>query len=389
MLGGMAVQHQNQRAQQPKANKFAAATAVSTAHDNSPHRTILTGESNVGKTWFVSTVEGMFIMPIERGLKGANPRCHPGKYTVVPDSFEEVIQGMIHFRDVLNARQAPPAGATDAKPRRPYKHFAIDGFAGLEKWVNRAACGKENVDHMEAKEYRKVWSAAQPLWEQIQDVLDSIWETGVNIWIIGHSGDAYDSAQTGSDAGESFKVKDLSFRGSGKPLDEVRLLWRGWADNVFYLMQTMKIRKGSKGRRTIAETQGRILVTVDTGLIKAKHRGLLPPQVNATWEDLKKAWMAGYPAKPEKMRAQVEEIAAKLLEEDGKTILAELAQHGEDAVKLATLLSRAQGMAALLADERGESEEDEEGGQEGEGDNGAPPGAPEQSAPSETPAAAA
>lgn len=355
MLGGMS---QNRSPQPPK-NKFAAPTAVSTAHDKSPHKTILTGESNVGKTHYVSTVDHMFIMPVEQGLKGMSPHHHPGHYDVFPDTYDELIQGLRYFRDVLNAPVPPPEGSPpEAKARRPYKHFAVDSIAGMERLINLAACGKEGVEHMEAKAYRAVWSAAQPLHEQVQVELDRIRGTGVNIWLTALSCEAYEAAQTGRDAGETYKVKDLAFRGSGKPLDELRILWRGWADNVFYLMKDVRISKGTKNKRTVATAAGRILITEDTGLIKAKHRGMLPAQIPATWEDLRSHWIAAIPAKPEKLRAQLDAVLAEISEENRALILPGLSEAGADAVKLAAVLSRAQGMAAIERSERDDPEEE-------------------------------
>lgn len=345
-------------------SKFGAAT-VTTDPDRSATKNILTGGPNVGKTYFASTIGGVFIIPIEEGLKGASPHHSPAHFKFVPDTLTELHEALREF-ETLNVPQPPPGTPGNARPdptwKRPHYHLALDSLTGIERLVHAAACGAEKVKHMEDKDFKKVWNAALPLWEGILAALDRIRRGGVHVWIIAHAVEDFDSAFA---TGEVFKRWDLMFRGSGKTLADVRHLWRSWADNIYYLVKQHRVRKGDKTRRTMAEFGGRVLITQETATCAAKSRGNLPPSLPATWEDLKRAMASGVPAKPDKLLAQIRVIAADLDPEERDAIEADIERAAGSATRLAATLSRAQGMADVAMRDRGDdypASEDEGGG---------------------------
>lgn len=333
--------------------KFGAAS-VTTDPDRSATKNILTGGPNVGKTYFASTIGGVFIIPIEEGLKGASPHHTPAHFRFVPDTLAELQEALREF-ETLNVPQAPPGTPGNVRPdpswKRPHYHLVLDSLTGIERLVHAAACGAEKVRHMEDKDFKKVWNAALPLWEGVITSLDRIRRGGVHIWVIAH---AVEDFANDDASGEVFTRWDLMLRGSGKTLADTRHLWRSWADNIYYLVKRHRVKKGDKTRRTMAEFSGRVLITQETAKHAAKSRGNLPPSLPATWEDLRKAMLAGVPAKPDKLLGQIRSIASTLPDEDRADIEADIERAGGIPTRLAAVLSRAEGMADVAMRDRGE-----------------------------------
>lgn len=326
------------------AGRFSTAAAT-TEPDRSAYKNILAGGPNVGKTYFASTIDNVFILPIEEGLKGASPNHTPGRFRIVPENLADLYDAMNTFEYELNV----PATKGD-RSTIPYRHLVLDSLSGLEKLVHAAACETEGVKHMEGADYKKVWSAAITYWRGVQAALDRIRRGGVHVWVIAHTIEDYASDPI---KGDLFKCWDLMMSGTNKTLAEARHLWRSWADNIFYIVKTHQVKKGNKERRATSEFKGRIMITQEMAGFAAKSRGSLPPSIPATWPDLKRAWMANAPAKPDKMLAQIDALLATLSDEDREEIRKDL-QIAKSPTQLATVLSRAQGMAELAAQERGD-----------------------------------
>ena len=351
------------------AGRFSAAQ-VSSGPDKSPMKTIITGSSGVGKTWLVSTIVDdaggpIFFLPVEEGTKGHSPDAAPqgfrvGDRWIAPRTLAEFYDACDEFMNVVNAQVDNGSGGK----RRPYRHFGVDSLTGLEDLVLATACKLEGVAHMEAAEYKKVWNAAMPIWKGVQNKLDDIRRTGVNIWLIAHATESFDASET---TGEVFRKRDLMLRGSGKTLDELRTMWRGWADNVFFLSRALSVTKGTKDKRQMAKLSGRVLITRETGSIFAKSRLPIPEQIAATWADLQRAMRAKIPVNVDKTRDQVTAIAAQLADEERAAIEADLAA-AKTPTQVSAALSRAQGMLAMLDQDQGEVDD--------AGDGSATPGSP-------------
>ncbi len=328
---------------------------VSTAPDRSAEKGIITGKSGIGKTHFVSTIPGVFILFVEDGLKGISADHSPGYFAdekdrpIFPRNLSELTQGIDEFAGVRNA---PVNG------KRPYRHFAIDGLTGIETLVLMEAMRVEKVPHMEGKEYKKVWAAAEPLMLSVQRKLDAVRATGVHVWVIAHSAETIDAAATGA----VYRKADLLMKGSGDTGVQARNMWRSWANHVFFIDWVTKVTKGDKSTRSIANYEGRVMYTRENGQYFAKTRSRLPVSIPATWEDLAKAMAAGAAATEPKLRAEVDALLPKLSEESRAAIAADLAS-AQGANRLAAILSRAQGMIAVAASE---SEEGEPTGEEQE-----------------------
>jgi hypothetical protein len=311
------------------------------------------------------------MIPIEDGMKGASPHHAPAKFMdeygrcIIPETFEELMQALdVFYRDVNKLVER------DGRRTRPYRHLGLDSLTGIETLVHNAACGAEKVAHMEAKDFKQVWSACRPYWLGLQRKLTEIRRSGVNVWIIAHSDEDYDASES---TGEVFRKSDLAFAGSGKTLGEIRRMWRGWADNIFYLQKKVNVTKGTKDKRAMASFGGRLLVTQETARCAAKSRLNLPPTVPATWEDLAAAMRSATPASPERLVAQVQELLGSLGPEDREKIKADLARArtlaGAGAsTALSAVLSRAQGMAELAREDGGDgTQEGATGAQEAVG----------------------
>ncbi|AUX25143.1 uncharacterized protein SOCEGT47_056870 [Sorangium cellulosum] len=234
----------------------------------------------------------------------------------------------------------------DAEGKRQFPHLVLDSLTGIERLVHEAACGAEKVRHMEAKDFKKVWSAAEPFWFEVQAKLNTIRRSGVHIWIIAHSAEVVDASTT---TGEIFPRWDIQLKGTGTTGVEARQMWRTWADHVFFLDWVVEVQKGSKTARSVGRYKGRILYTRESATHYAKTRLRLPPSLPATWEDLAKAWAAGVSAPDTKLRAELNALLPQLAPEDREAIEAELATATGN--KLAALVSRAHGMLAVTLED--------------------------------------
>ena len=326
------------------AGKFSKAM-VTTAPDKSASKNILTGPPNTGKTYFASTIDNVFIIPVEEGLKGASQNHSPGHFKVVPETLADLHDALTTFEREINV---PPNGDRAAVP---YRHLAIDSLSGIEMLVHAEACRSEGAKHMEAADYKKIWHAAEPLWLGVRGAFDRIRRGGVHIWVLAHAIEEFSSDPL---KGDVFRCWDLMLKGTGKTLADTRHLWRPWADNVFYLIKTHDVKKGSKDRRATSQFRGRVLITQETGGFMAKSRGNLPPTLPATWADLKRAWATNAPASPEKLIAQIQVLLPSLNADDKAQIEQDLEQ-AKSPTQLSAVLSRAQGMAEVASQERSEA----------------------------------
>jgi 5'-3' exonuclease len=238
---------------------------------STPHAFCLTGASGIGKTYFTSGIPNAYFFCVESGLKGANPAYISTlpRYEVC-ESYDDLITWFRSFR------------ANEAK-QRGIRHLVTDSLSGVDKLINAKACNNENVEHMEAKDFKKVWTSAIPLHLRVQRELDEVRKMGIHVWLIAHT-----TTTTGivTDTGDTFTKHDLAFQGTGKSLDEVRQLWRQWVDHVLFLDWDMRVKKGTQSTRAVATFKTRILRARETPHHYAKNRADLPPIVPATWRDL-------------------------------------------------------------------------------------------------------
>lgn len=318
--------------------------------DRSPHKFILTARSGLGKTWFASTIPDVFIVPVEHGLKGANPDYEPAHFPVHPRTLAEFFQSL----DVFMQVNVPGDGGV-----RPYRHLVIDSLSGLEDLVHLEACGSERVKHMQAKEFNTVWSAAEPLWKDVQRKLDSVRFTQhVHLWIIAHSDDV---VEANTATGETFRKMDILMKGTGKALVQAKQIWRQWADHIFFGDWDVQVKKGDKGRRAVGVNKARVLYTQETATHYAKTRSRLPPKLPMEWRDLERAMKSGVAMTDDKMREALFPLLALLPKEQAAEVSEELALNPElTGNKLASLLSRVQGMVAIARDEIPPEEPEEE-----------------------------
>jgi len=333
-----------------------SAQSVTTAADVSAHKFILTGRSGIGKTFLVSTIPSVFILPIEEGLKGASPDHAPAHFKMTPRNLRELHEALDGFAGDVNA---PVDG------RRPHKHLVLDSLTGIETLVHNEVSSVEKVAHMEAKEYKKLWRAAEPVWLKVQRKLDAIRHTGVHVWVIAHSAEMIDASST---TGETYRKWDLLLKGSGDVGVEMRNMWRGWADHIFFIDWTVEVSKGNRSTRSVGKYKSRILYTRESATHYAKTRARLPPSLPATWDDLEAALKAGRVAPEQRLRAQIAELLPQLSEENRAAIEADMA--AATPTRLAPILSRAQGMLACAREDAAEDEAvgggDEQTGNENE-----------------------
>ncbi len=297
-----------------------------------PHAAILTGRSGIGKTYLTSTIPGRFFICVEQGLSGAAPDLieEIPRFDTQPKSLGEFFEMLAAFKGIARADG--------------YRHLVVDSLSGIEALVHKQACGSEQVAHMEAKDFKKVWSAAMPLWQRVQRELDAVRDVGrAHIWLIAHAQETTEVVETG----DTFAKFDLAFQGAGKVLAEVRQLWRAWADHVFFLDWQATVRAGrSIGQKAVGEYRSRVLWTRETPRVFAKSRSAVPDKLPATWADLKKALEGSAPTSEQKMRAQIAGLAAQLEQAERALVEADL-RSAKTPAALAAVLSRAQGFVSV------------------------------------------
>ncbi len=301
-----------------------------------PHATILTGRSGIGKTFFASSIPTRFFICTESGLKGANPEfaAEIDKFDEDPESYSALMDQIQEFGKIAK--------------QNGNRHLVIDSLSGIERLVNLETCNREDVSHMDAKEFKTLWTAAVPLWLRVQGALDQVRARGVHVWLLAHSAS---TTETVTETGDTFTKFDLSFQGSGKSLEAVREMWRRWADHVLFIDWDASIKKSkSIGQKAVGQYKARIMRTRETPAHYAKNRANLPPVIPATWVDLEGYMRAARPAQAAKLRTQIDEAVAGLGDEQKAAIVADVA-NAKNEVALSAALSRAQGMAAMDQDE--------------------------------------
>ena len=323
-------------------SRFTSAV-VSTAPSRTPHAVVLTGRPGIGKTFFASTIPRSFFIPVEHGLKGASRDHNPSRF--VDEHERDILPRTIgELRDAIDAFKAK------ARAEKAYRHLVLDSISGIEALVNKAACGSERVAHMDAKDFKSVWTAAIPLWSDVQAQLDAVRAMGIHVWLIAHSAEAQEAAADGT----LFHKWDLQFQGSGKSLVNLRALWRSWADHVLFLDWDAQVKAGkTMTSRAVGIYRSRILITRETPAHFAKNRAGLPPVLPATWTDLEAALRAGVPADDSRTRRAIEALLPRLSAEHRAIAVADLA-NANTPTALSAALSRAQGMLSV------EREDDDE-----------------------------
>lgn len=318
--------------------------AVGTRPDKGAHNFLLGGDNGVGKTFFASTIDRVFIVPIEKSLKGMNPDCSPGYYRVVPETPEELIEALRVFRDSINGHETAPTLENPRPPLR-YRHLVLDHLTGIEAIVNRAARKREGAEHMEAKDYKVVWAAALPIWERIVAMLEEVRRTGVNVWILAHTDDPEDRRDDGSASGQ--KV-NFFVSGTGKNRAALLKMLQNWADHILFMTKLEDVLK-KKGGAAIGNMGSRVFVTQNTGVFAAKTRSQMPPVVIATWPDLARAISAKASSSDARIRAEATKHIDKIQDVAFRDELTGLLSKAASLTAVSEILERAKGALAIEA----------------------------------------
>lgn len=303
-----------------------------------PHAFILTGRPGIGKTYLASTLPGVAFICVESGLKGASNDHidQVARFDHQPRTFDQFIEDLAQMRALAKSEGL--------------RHLVIDSMTGVERLVNAHTCKQENVAHMEAKDFKKVWTAAIPHWQRVQNELDRCRGVGLHVWVITHSAEAKESV---AESGETYAKADLAFQGAGDSLTQLRNFWRAWADHVLFIDWDSMATKSTLGKKSVGQYRARVLRTRETPFCFAKSRGGLPEKLPATWRDLEAALRAGVSAPDAKMRKQIEALLPQLDEEQRKSVEEDVAS-AKTPTALAAALSRAQGFISASRDENEE-----------------------------------
>lgn len=299
-----------------------------------PMGNILTGRSGIGKTYLLSTLPGVLFLPTERGFTGVSPDHADGLMRLKkPESLVELYEMLKQVRQ-------------DAKSLG-VRHFVMDSYSGTQKLINKHVCKLESVAHMDAKEYKTLFTAARVHDSKLQDEFDLLRDDcGVHVWIVFHAADVNES----TDQGDTYQRSDLAAEGTGQSLIQLRNLWRTWAENVWFIDWDAKVQAGSKmGKKAIGKFNARILRTRETPQHYAKSRYSLPTTLPASWPDIARALSANITASDDKLRSQIDAQLGQLSETNRGLIDADL-KNAKTNSALAAILSRVGGMISAAED---------------------------------------
>lgn len=322
---------------------------VTTKHKRTAQRFILAGGVKIGKTWFASTIDHVFILSIEEGLDGAHPDYAPGHFDALPRTFHELMQALDLFE---KEREEQPEATR-------WRHLVLDGLSGIELLVHAAAQGEEKISHMEGADFKKAWSAALSRWRELQARLEKVRRSGVHVWLIAHEAEV---REVDMSTGETWPRKDVHFTGPAREAAELRTLWRGWADHILFLDWAKRVVSPKKGRRAFGTFSGRVLHLRESPTHRAGSRsGALRSTVPAAWPDLLRVLTeSARPSDTARLRSRAEELLRQLGGEDSESVAEDLAR-ADTVPALRAVIARAEGLAALVDadEENGDAEPDQ------------------------------
>jgi hypothetical protein len=317
---------------------------VTTAPDQGPQIFTLYGAEKLGKTTFLCTIDGLFIVCPEEGLKGIDrPSPH---FPSAP-------------RDLSELYDALDAFASGNKSTRKYRHLAIDNLSWIERMIQQKSREKIKSKNL-GDDYQAGKGHVDGEWDSFWQYLDGLRRrSGCHLWLAAH---AELRKQPPTIDGDTYSKWDLRLDA------KAAALVRAGSDHVLYMAYTVKkqgpsFKEARAGKRAVATYTGRVIYTRETADHFAGSRSHVKEVIPATWPDLRDALKAGVPASAAKLRDALVALMGKLLPADAETIQLELTKLGAVPREpdLQSLLSRAQAMAEVaVADGDADDDSDSE-----------------------------
>lgn len=293
---------------------------VSKGKIEKPLRVAVYGVPGVGKSSFGAAAPKPIFLCAEDGTSHLDVERFPQ-----PASWQDVQDGV----------------AALLHDPHPYKTLVIDTLDWLEPLCWQRVALDERVSDIEKIPYGKGYAAAVTLWRTLLGRLDTLVRTRrMNIVLLAHAViKRVDDPQTGPF--DRYRI----------PLHEKTAdLIREWVDALLFARH--EVRTVERNGKTRGMSSGnRLLHTTWTAAYDAKNRFDLPDTLPLSWEDFEAACKAHTPADPAKLRAEIEELLPRLDDDTRAKAEKYLAEHGDNAAKLAQLADRVRSKAALAGSE--------------------------------------
>lgn len=293
---------------------------VSRGKQERPLRVCIAGTEGVGKSTFGANAPKPIFLCAEDGTSHLDVARFP-----TPLSWTDAIEGV---RELVRAEH-------------DFKTLVIDSLDWLEPlcWRHVAQLnGKQNIEEFS---YGKGYVLAVEQWRLLLSNLDVLGRTRrMHIVLVAHSAiKRVDDPQTGPFDRYQMKLHDKS-----------AAVIREWVDALLFARH--EVRTVERNGKTRGMSSGnRLLHTTWTAAYDAKNRFDLPDTLPLSWEDFETACKAHTPADPAKLRAEIEELLPRLDDDTRAKAEKYLAEHGDNAAKLAQLADRVRSKAALAGNE--------------------------------------
>lgn len=275
-----------------------------------PYRTMVYGVEGIGKSTFAAGAPTPIFLGTEDGTAHLDVRRLPP-----PEKFEDVL-GML-------------AELTTAEHQ--YQTLVVDTVDWLEPLIWTKVCKDGGQPNIEAFGYGKGYVAALDLWREFVAALERLQrEREMHVLLIGHS----QVKPFRNPMGDDFDRYELKLHRAAAGL------LKEWVEDLLFAQyETMTLEDRKTRRVKGVSTGARLLYTVRTAAYDAKNRHNLPDELPLDWEEYDKACQVGRPADPVELREAVKDALARLADTDREKAESALQRAGDDAVKLAKLLT--------------------------------------------------
>lgn len=309
------------RTQPPSAPSRMTLANVTRGKQDRPVRAIVYGVEGVGKSTFAANAPSPIFLCSEDGTSHLDVARFPEPRTW-PDALEAV--------RVLTHEE------------HSFKTLAIDSLDWLEPLCWAHVCQRAGKRDIEEFGYGKGYVAALEQWREFLARLNLLAKTRrMHVVMVAHAAiRRVDDPQTGPFDRYRMKLHDKSAD-----------LLREWADAVLFARHEVTTSTDKTGKARGRSSGARLLHTQWTAAFDAKNRFDLPERLPLDWDAFARAIAAHAPADPARLRGEVEALLPRLAPERREAARTALEAVGGNAARLAILLDRVAGEAALSGDE--------------------------------------
>lgn len=287
-------------------------TSVTRGRIEAPPRVLLVGTPGVGKSTFAAAAPSPIFLPAEEGTNHLDVARFPR-----PESWADVLD------------------AVETLTVEPHDHrtLVVDTLDAIEPLVFAEVCreaGKPTIEEVGGG-FGKGYTAALDKWRTLLSAFERLRaQRQMTVIMLAHTVIKSFKNPEGSDYDRY--IPKLNEKAAGL-LDE-------WVDaHLFARHETYAVGEGKAKAKGIS-TGARVLRTQRTAAFNAKNRYDLPDTMPLSWADFASAVAAHAPASLDVLRAELEELAAKVDPKTRAAVLAWMPTVATNAAELARGVDR-------------------------------------------------